>query len=52
MAVVIYQVIGEVQSEPMPPENRPQTAGTRTPRPDIAADLRRLAVRAARVHAD
>jgi len=52
MAVVIDEVVGEVRSEPMPAESRPQTAGMLTPRPDIAADLHRLAVRAARVHAD
>jgi len=52
MAVVIDEVVGEVRSEPTPAESRPQTAGTRAPRPDMAADLRRLAVRAARVHAD
>lgn len=52
MAVVIDEVVGEVQSEPVAAESRPQTTGTRTSRPDVAADLRRLAVRAARVHAD
>jgi hypothetical protein len=52
MAVVIDEVIGEVQPEPRTAESRPQAAGARIPRPDLAVDLRRLAVRAARVHAD
>jgi serine/threonine-protein kinase RIO1 len=52
MGVVIDEVIGEVRSEPMPEESRTEATGTRTPRQDVAADLRRLAVRAARVHAD
>ncbi|MDH5666851.1 MAG: hypothetical protein OEY86_02420 [Nitrospira sp.] len=52
MAVVIEEVIGEVRSEPVAADNQEQTANIRTPRPDVAADLRRLAVRAARVHAD
>lgn len=52
MAVVIDEVVGEVQSDPMPAESRQQATGMRSPRPDVAVDLRRLAVRAARVHAD
>jgi hypothetical protein len=52
MAVVIDEVIGEVQSEPRAAENQPPATGARPPRSDVAGDLRRLAVRAARVHAD
>ncbi|HSN04181.1 MAG TPA: hypothetical protein VLS44_04315 [Nitrospira sp.] len=52
MAVVIDEEIGEVQPEPTAAESRPQATGSRQPRPDVAAELRRLAVRAARIHAD
>jgi hypothetical protein len=52
MAVVIDEVIGDVQQEPRGTEPLPQTTGTRAPRPEVAVDLRRLAARAARVHAD
>lgn len=52
MAVVIDEVIADVQSEPAPAESRPQGRQAPTSRPDIAAELRRLATRAARIHAD
>lgn len=52
MAVVIDEVIADVQQEPATSESRPQATGSRQPRPDVAAELRRVAVRAARIHAD
>jgi hypothetical protein len=52
MAVVIDEVIADVQSEPAPAENRPQGTPTPSSRPDVAAELRRLAAQAARIHAD
>lgn len=52
MAVVIDEVIADVQPEPATAESRPQATGVRPPRPDVAGDLRRVAARAARIHAD
>jgi hypothetical protein len=52
MAIVIDEVIADVQPEPTSAESRPLAARTQPPRPDVVAELRRLAVRAARIHAD
>ena len=51
MGVVIDEVIADVQPEPQASESQPASPA-RQPRVDIASELRRVAVRAARVHAD
>lgn len=52
MAVVIEEVIGEVQTAPRAAENPLPAASARPPRPDVATELRRAASLASRVHAD
>lgn len=52
MGVVIDEVIADVQPEPQASENRPASPAARQPRVDVAAELRRVAARAARIHAD
>lgn len=52
MGVVIEEVIADVQPEPSAPERRQQASASRQPRTDVAQELRRLASRAARIHAD
>ncbi|MDP1769219.1 MAG: hypothetical protein Q8L74_10515 [Nitrospirota bacterium] len=52
MAVVIDEVIADVQSESPASEGQLSAATPRQPRVDVAMELRRLASRAARIHAD
>ena len=52
MGIVIDEVIAEVQPEPQGGERHAPPLSPRQPETDMAGELRRLAVRAARVHAD
>jgi hypothetical protein len=52
MGVVIDEVIADVQSEPPASEGQSPSSTSRQPRVDVALELRRLASRAARLHAD
>jgi hypothetical protein len=52
MGVVIDEVIADVQPEPQPSESQTTSLSARQPRVDVAAELRRVAARAARIHAD
>lgn len=52
MGVVFDEVIADVQPEPPASESHASPSGSSQPRVDIVSELRRLAVRAARIHAD
>lgn len=52
MGVVIDEVIADVQPERQASESQPASSDVRQPRVDVASELRRLASRAARIHAD
>ncbi|MDO8356515.1 MAG: hypothetical protein Q7U76_09020 [Nitrospirota bacterium] len=52
MAVVIDEVVADVQSESPASEGQSPATTSRQPRVDVAVELRRLASRAARIHAD
>lgn len=52
MGVVIDEVIADVQPESQSSESQPASPSARQPRIDVASELRRLASRAARIHAD
>jgi len=52
MGVVIDEVIADVQPESQLPESQSASSSARQPRVDVASELRRLAARAARIHAD
>ncbi len=52
MGVVIDEVTAEVQPEPQALESPSASSSVRQPRVDVGVELRRLAVRAARIHAD
>lgn len=52
MAVVIDEVIADVRSEPQASESQPPSSAPRQQRVEVVLELRRLASRAARIHAD
>jgi|CXWL01.1.fsa_nt_gi hypothetical protein len=52
MAIVIDELVADVQAEPSTTESAKTASSSRQDRSDIPSELRRLASRAARVHAD
>ena len=52
MGVVIDELIADVQPEPRAAESQRAASSARQPRIDVASELRRVAARAARIHAD